>query len=813
MTSTTTTSTTSNFTVTGLVNQEYWYTNCFYMHPEDMKDLNIAENDFVWVGKLVVGRCRGGERGSVHKKKKKKTYNISIFFFIKKKKCNVNVFSKGDAKKTGEDKLDRKALGTTALQRMAIHQNLSSLVHVEKCTSSNPQRPVAHTMTVVVDTLLKVETRVEAEKIETHILTKLKDEIFCKDQRFIVSWPQQGTTYWLSLRIVNLYTPKDPTSHETEEKALSAKVRLANMQSVQYATIDDDTVINLMTANNPNLVLVQAGPIRAFGPDWDPESLGIGGLDMQFGTIFRRAFASRLYPPDIVKQLGVKHVKGMLLYGPPGTGKTLIARSIGKMLTEREPKVVNGPEVLNKFVGQSEENIRELFRDAQEDQQKNGDKAGLHIIIFDEIDAICKQRGSTNTGTGVHDTVVNQLLSMIDGVNSLNNILVIGMTNRKDLIDEALLRSGRLEVHIEIGLPDERGREQIFRIHTRLLRENGFLADDISLSEYAARTKNYSGAEIEAVVRSAVSYAMQEHIDVENLQKIDLKKMRNIKISKEYFELALQEVQPEFGVNDDDLQINFSRGIILFNDDVEEIIDLSRKIVTRLVRSNVMNRQSLLLQGDLACGKSALACFLAKEANFPFVRVIRADDYVGAADGTVCARIAKIFDDAYKSDASVVIIDDLERLIGYTVGVRFSNPVLQTILTSIRRNPSELNRKIFVIATCTYEAIRTLQIDKVFDWVRDIPLVHSRKETETVMEQSAYGKKCKPSIKDVCDKFPEKSSGIGISALLAMIELAVDNEGFITPENFELAIEAKARNLQKNTDFDFDNLITEEKKD
>ncbi len=131
----------------------------------------------------------------------------------------------------------------------------------------------------------------------------------------------------------------------------------------------------------------------------------------------------------------------MLLYGPPGTGKTLIARSIGKMLTEREPKVVNGPEILNKFVGQSEENIRELFADAKADQEKNGDDAGLHIIIFDEIDAICKQRGSTNTGSGVHDTVVNQLLSMIDGVDSLNDVLVIGMTNRKDLLDSALLRS------------------------------------------------------------------------------------------------------------------------------------------------------------------------------------------------------------------------------------------------------------------------------------------------------------------------------------------------------------------------------------
>ena len=184
--------------------------------------------------------------------------------------------------------------------------------------------------------------------------------------------------------------------------------------------------------------------IKGFGPDWDPEQMGIGGLDNQFATIFRRAFSSRLYPADIVKELGVKHVKGLLLYGPPGTGKTLIARSIGKMLTDREPKVVNGPEILNRYVGQSEENIRELFAEARAEMDEKGDNSGLHIIIFDEIDAICKSRGTVGGGTGVADTVVNQLLSMIDGVNALNNVLVIGMTNRKDLLDQALLRAGRL---------------------------------------------------------------------------------------------------------------------------------------------------------------------------------------------------------------------------------------------------------------------------------------------------------------------------------------------------------------------------------
>jgi vesicle-fusing ATPase len=183
-------------------------------------------------------------------------------------------------------------------------------------------------------------------------------------------------------------------------------------------------------------------------PTWDFQKMGIGGLDKEFNAIFRRAFASRVFPPEVVEQLGCKHVKGILLYGPPGTGKTLMARQIGKMLNAKDPKIVNGPEILDKYVGQSEANIRLLFADAEEEERRLGPNSGLHIIIFDEIDAICKSRGTSGGSTGVNDTVVNQLLSKIDGVEQLNNILVIGMTNRRDMMDEALLRPGRLEVSL-----------------------------------------------------------------------------------------------------------------------------------------------------------------------------------------------------------------------------------------------------------------------------------------------------------------------------------------------------------------------------
>lgn len=187
------------------------------------------------------------------------------------------------------------------------------------------------------------------------------------------------------------------------------------------------------SAQAPNIKLQGSSSGKAnklFEKGFNFEELGIGGLDKQFKEIFRRAFASRLVPPEILRKMGQNHVRGMLLFGPPGCGKTLIARKIGKALQARPPKIVNGPEILNKYVGQSEENIRALFADAEKEQAEKGDDSELHIIIFDEFDAIAKQRGTTGGGTGVNDSIVNQLLSKIDGVDSLNNVLLIGMTNR-----------------------------------------------------------------------------------------------------------------------------------------------------------------------------------------------------------------------------------------------------------------------------------------------------------------------------------------------------------------------------------------------
>lgn len=181
----------------------------------------------------------------------------------------------------------------------------------------------------------------------------------------------------------------------------------------------------------------------------------VGGLDAQLDDIARRVLASRANP-EAARRLGVSHVRGILLSGPPGCGKTLLARELSRLLGAREPQIVNGPEILDKFIGEAERRVRDLFAPAEREYDEVGDASALHLIILDEIDAIARKRGSmTSDTTGVRDSVVNQLLAKIDGVKEASNILVVGLTNRPELIDPALLRPGRLEVQLRVELPGE----------------------------------------------------------------------------------------------------------------------------------------------------------------------------------------------------------------------------------------------------------------------------------------------------------------------------------------------------------------------
>ncbi|KAF7144788.1 hypothetical protein RHSIM_Rhsim04G0021300 [Rhododendron simsii] len=542
--------------------------------------------------------------------------------------------------------------------------------------------------------------------------------------------------------------------------------------SIERGIITTETYIVFEVSKSSGIKIVnqrEAASSNIFRQkEFNLQSLGIGGLSAEFADIFRRAFASRVFPPHVTNKLGIKHVKGMLLYGPPGTGKTLMARQIGKILNGKEPKVVNGPEVLSKFVGETEKNVRDLFADAEQDQRTQGDQSDLHVIIFDEIDAICKSRGSTRDGTGVHDSIVNQLLTKIDGVESLNNVLLIGMTNRKDLLDEALLRPGRLEVQVEISLPDENGRVQILQIHTNKMKENSFLAPDVNLQELAARTKNYSGAELEGVAKSAVSFALNRQLSMDDLTKsVD---EESIKVTMQDFLNAINEVRPAFGASTNDLERCRLNGMVDCGVRHEHIYKRTMLLAEQVRVSKGSPLVTCLLEGPSGCGKTATAATVGIDSDFPYVKIISAETMIGLSESTKCAQIVKVFEDAYRSPLSIIILDDIERLLEYVaIGPRFSNLISQTLLVLLKRLPPK-GKNVLVIGTTSEVAfLDSVGICGAFSVTYHVPKLQAEDSRKVLQQLNVFSE-------DDMDAAAEALNDMPIKKLYMVIEMAAQGE-------------------------------------
>jgi len=255
----------------------------------------------------------------------------------------------------------------------------------------------------------------------------------------------------------------------------------------------------------------------------------VGGLD---GTKerLRETIQWPLDYPEVFETLDMQSAKGVLMYGPPGTGKTLLAKAVANEAQSNFISV-KGPELLNKFVGESEKGVREVFAKARENAPT--------VVFFDEIDSMAGERGASQTDSGVGDRVISQLLTELDGLEELEDVVVVATTNRPDLIDSALLRPGRLDRHVHVPVPDEEGRRMIFEVHTR----DKPLADDVDLDDLAARTDGYVGADIEAVAREASMAASREFIASVDPGDVD-DTVGNVRVTMDHFEQALDEVGP-----------------------------------------------------------------------------------------------------------------------------------------------------------------------------------------------------------------------------------------------------------------------------
>ncbi|CRX39431.1 AAA family ATPase [Estrella lausannensis] len=274
--------------------------------------------------------------------------------------------------------------------------------------------------------------------------------------------------------------------------------------------------------------------------------LGIGGLSDQFKDIVTKIILSRSTYAEHTKALGQSPPRGLLLYGQPGTGKTILARKLGELLgvTKERIHLYTGSQVWSKWLGDSEKKVREMFADARDDQKKFGKDSPLHLLIIDEIDAFLRDR--SNAQQRYETSVLNTFLAELDGISSegeesLDNIVVVGLTNYPDKIDEAVLRPGRLGTKIHIGIPDGNGRKEIFGIHLKSLSEKGFLSEDVSLDELAKMTVGRTGAFIEGMVSHATGYSLRRLFDAE-VAVSDIANHPAAKVTLEDFKSAYQDV-------------------------------------------------------------------------------------------------------------------------------------------------------------------------------------------------------------------------------------------------------------------------------
>ncbi len=366
----------------------------------------------------------------------------------------------------------------------------------------------------------------------------------------------------------------------------------------------------------------------------------IGGLDEELELV-RETIELPLSEPEVFTRLGVDPPKGVLLYGPPGTGKTLIARAVANEVNATFI-TVDGPEIMSKYKGESEERLRDVFERASEESPA--------IVFFDEIDSIA---GKRDDGGDVENRVVGQLLSLMDGLDARGDVIVIGATNRVDSLDPALRRGGRFDREIEIGVPGETGRRQILDVHTRRMP----LADDVDLDRIASRTHGFVGADIEGLTQEAAMTALRR------AREDDAAALATVTVSKADFEAAHAAVEPsamrEYVAEQPTTDFSDVGGLPEAKAKLERAVTWPLTYGPLFDAANADPPTGVLLHGPPGTGKTLLARAIAGESGVNFIQVAGPellDRYVGESEKAV----RDLFDRARQAAPVIVFFDEID---------------------------------------------------------------------------------------------------------------------------------------------------------
>ena len=401
----------------------------------------------------------------------------------------------------------------------------------------------------------------------------------------------------------------------------------------------------------------------------------IGGLKSQIERL-REIVELPLRHPEVFQRLGIEPPTGILLYGPPGCGKTLIAKAVANE-AEAQFFSINGPEIMNKYYGETEARLREIFKEAREKAPS--------IIFIDEIDAIAPKR--EEVFGDVEKRVVAQLLALMDGLTERGNVIVIGATNRPESVDPALRRPGRFDREIEIGVPNAEGRLEILQIHTRVMP----LEESVNLKKLASELNGYTGADIKALCREAAMKSLRRYlpeIDLES-DSIPPDVLERMVVTSKDFYAAMKEIVPtalrEFYVETQKVSWNDIGGLydakrILHDNIVKAINEYERFEALGITPS-----KGALLYGPSGCGKTLLAAALANESNANAIRV-KGPEILSKWVGESEKAIRDIYKKARASAPCIIIFDEIDAIArsrANTEGSDITDRVLSQLLTEI----------------------------------------------------------------------------------------------------------------------------------